>query len=155
MVLQALPQPVPVPERPAVLTLEDDELIDAHGDMLHGGRISADVRRQLGYLGTWRLAVWTAEARNATMLTSVIDAAHILVNAPDAACVRLEQHARDHFGVEPRGFQGGTWFDLHDWCKEQVRQYGILPIWLRTMRKPRAGVPQSKPAGQQQEQMTW
>lgn len=142
--------PVPVPERPVVITLTDDELIDAYNDREGGSRISADVKRQLAYLGKWREAVWIAESRNGTALTSVVDASRIL---NDSERARLEQHARDHFGVEPRNFPGGTWFDLGAWCTEQVRQWGILPGWLRTMRKPRTGVPVTRPAGQQQEQL--
>ena len=139
--------PVTVPGKPEALTLQDSELIEAHRDHASGRRVTADAKRQLEYLSTWRAAVWRAEMRNGMRLTSMIDAQRIFARDGGSdedrqAAALLAQHVYERFGVRVEEAPSGlVWSALRVWCCERTRALGILPEHLRVMKAPKGGYP--------------
>lgn len=135
-------KPQPYPARPTALAMSDDELIDAYRDLEAGDKVGVDKRRQLSYLASWRMAVWTAEAATARSMLQVADSALILEAAEDENALGLWMHLEEVFLVRraevPKGLR---WHELRDWCLQRAKAYGVLPVHLRIMSRPRGGLP--------------
>lgn len=167
--------PLDIPGRPELLTLEDHELIERYRDLQSGVRVTADVRRQLEFLGTWRVRVWALESKNAFRITSLLDSAMVfrreaaMIEAdhepPDPElidhAVALERHTREAFAIDiATAPNTGSFFDMRDWAQQAAKRFDRCPIWLRTMQMPRNGVPFHKPHGERDqgpktESFTW
>ena len=159
------------PGRPAVVTMNDDELLDAYAALRRGDKVSGDKMRQLSYFATWRAAAWDSEARSGFALCRLLDAARVLgdrvlvtiEDAPEGAseeklqavaaararivedvdlAATLWMHVREQWGVVPEEVPAeGTWFDLRDWCLQRMKRFDLMPTYLRTTRRPRGGIP--------------
>ena len=140
-----------MPARPAMLTMEDHEIIDAARAEMAGLKLSADKRRQLSYFGQWRDAVWAIEEVAGMKLLGPVDSAIVFDDAAlhDEADVLFsfaeEQFPRFSRANVPRSCR--YWSTLRDWCRSAARDYQLLPGYLRTMRRPKGGVPFHRPQG--------
>ncbi len=135
------------PQRPAVLTYDDGQIVDAWKSKERGDRIGKEVKAQLEYFGAWRTAVFNVEgfgASNLQLLMSVL--------------VRLE-HADDWEQVERVRAFVKQWYrfvppapmttDLR-WQARAAERFSenrrLLPIWLREMTRPPPGYSTREPA---------
>jgi len=137
------------PERPAVMVLDDHELLDAYRAWEAGVNLGADKRRALGYFGAWREGVWRAEGIARMHLLALVHAAQVLARAdlPDEADV-VWSFTEDQYGVARSRVPELDWIDMRDWCASVVRDYTVLPRYLRSMTPPTGGVPFHKPPAQ-------
>jgi hypothetical protein len=147
--------PPPYPERPEVLTLDDHELLDAHCLGESGSNLTADKRRALSYFGAWRAAVWASEDDRGMKLLTLVDSAQTF----EAQNYEIEADILFGFAEEHYpGFRRSdapsdlVWCDLREWCRAKMRNYSLLPGYMRTMVQPRGGVPFHRPQGERSEQ---
>ena len=134
--------PPQFPGRPNVLVLDDQELLDSHAADQRGEKISGDKRRQLTYLGDWRVAIWDVEARAAKRLLALVDAYQEFARQD---CVEEAETLRlvlsEEWGVDAREAPADlAWWQLRDWASERAKRFDLLPIHLRCMRAPRGGL---------------
>jgi hypothetical protein len=139
------------PTRPAMIALDDHELLDAYQSYSAGVKLQADKRRALSYFGTWRVSVWSAESVAARRLLSLVDAAsvfadHELLDEMDALLTFAEENYPG-FQRNEVPAKGEPWYVLRDWCQQVAKDYALLPEYLRTMREPKGGVPFHRPQG--------
>ncbi len=142
------------PERPAMLQLDDHELLDAYHAYQAGVKLTADKRRALSYFAAWRTAVWDIEVRAGMGLVSLADAALIFErqNLGDEADLLFSFAEEEHPGFRrAECLRGVAWWQLRDWCMVKGRNLSLLPGYMRTMRRPKGGVPFHKPQGQRDE----
>lgn len=140
----------PFPERPAAIQLDDHELIDAHRAHESGHKITADKRRALSYMGTWRVAVWAVESEAGKHLATLVDAALVFEGQDfEIEADTLFGFAEDQYAgfVRAEAPRGAVWSVLRDWCCARTRNFSLLPQYMRTMQAPKGGVPFHRPQG--------
>jgi hypothetical protein len=168
-VLQSLDdyRPPPFPDRPAVIALDDHELLDAYHQAEHGVKVGADKQRALSYFGKWRLAVWSAEAVAGGRLAILVESARTFEaqeHHEEADAVWAFAESSYPTFDSQRCPSGMGWIELRDWALIAVRDLQLLPRYMRIMRRPKGGVPFHKPQGEraepeddrlEQEKMPW
>jgi hypothetical protein len=142
------------PDRPEAIALDDHELIEAYRSVDVGVKVSADKRRALAYFGTWRVAIWRAEALAGRSLLAVVDAAltfernDLPHEAEELLAFAEEQFPRFRATELPRN---RAWWELSAWCQQVAKDYNLLPVYMRMMKEPRSGVPFHKAQGERGE----
>lgn len=141
------------PSRPAVLTWDDGQIVNAYKDW-ENGKTKKDDRTQLGFFGAWKGAVLRVESDNAGKLVVLLRVACFLEHAERWEDLeKLQEFVRDWYHLPlPRQAipQNATW---HEKIAERYSQNrGLLPVWLREMVRPppgyeTAGAPEKKEKG--------
>jgi hypothetical protein len=129
------------PARPAVLTWDDGQIVDAHRKNEHGGKLTKDERAQLSFFGSWRGAIFKMEADNAGKIQVLLRVANFLEHAERWEDLeQLQQFARDWYHLPlPRSDipQNPTW--QVKICERYSQNRALLPVWLRGMTRPPPG----------------
>lgn len=142
------------PSRPAVLTWDDGQIVDAHRKNEHGVKLTKEERAQLSFFGTWRGAIFKQESDNAGRLQVLLRVANYLEYAERWEDLdQLQQFVRDWYHLPlPRSDipQNPTW--QQKTCERYTQNRALLPVWLRSMTRPppgyeTAGAREDKPKG--------
>ncbi len=129
------------PGRPAVLTWDDGQIVDAHRKNEHGAKLTKEERAQLGFFGSWRGAIFKQESDNAGKLQVLLRVANYLEYAERwDELDQLQQFVRDWYHLPlPRSDmpQNPTW--QAKLCERYSQNRALLPVWLRGMTRPPPG----------------
>jgi len=129
------------PSRPAVLTLDDGQIVTAYHDRELGKKQSKEVKDQLGFFGTWRGAILRIEAEGSGKLQVLLRVANYLEFADRYEDLeQLVQFVRDWYHLPlPRADipQNPRW--QAKICDRYCQNRNLLPTWLREMTRPPPG----------------
>jgi hypothetical protein len=128
------------PQRPAVLTWDDGQIVMAHRKQERGDKLKKDEREQLSFFGAWRGAIYKQEADNAGKLKVLLRLHCYLESSERFEDLRqLREFVRDwyHMPLPEVVPQSMRWQDAA--CDRYCQNRHLLPVWLRGMTRPPAG----------------
>ena len=134
-------KPGPWPERPAVLTWDDGQIVDGYRSWERGDKLKKEERSQLDYFGSWRGALLKVEEAAAGKLQVLLRVATVLEYLERWEDLeQLRELVRDWYNLPLPGSginQNPNW--QAKICERYSQNRTLLPVWLRGMHRPPAG----------------
>ncbi len=148
-------RPKTYPERPEVLTYDDNQLYEAYQSEQHG-KVSKAAGEQLRYFASWRSAVWRIEAHSEGNLIALASAIHNLeLGGEHSSEIRiLRAFVRDHYRCALPDPVPGVRSWIERWAGRFAQNRRVLPLHMRTMSRPPIGEGGRK-SGEQQQYMDY
>lgn len=148
-------RPRTYPERPEMLTYDDNQLYEAYQNH-ESGKVAKAAAEQLRYFAAWRSAVWKVEGYSEGNLIALAKAVHNLeLNGEHYDEVkRLRDFIRQHYRCSLPDPVPGLHSAVERWAVRFAQNRRALPLHLRTMAKPPIGLGGRK-SGETQQYMTY
>ncbi len=134
-------KPRQFPERPELLTYDDNQLVESYNRWQFAPQLGKGEREQLHYLATWTKAIYHVEGHNAGLLMSLAHALHQLELSGEhySEAKGLRSFLREFHGVALPDPVPASRVWAERWASHSALNRRMFPMHLRRMTKPPVG----------------
>lgn len=134
-------RPAEFPDRPATLTLTNDEIVDGLKARRRGANVSAETQAQLVMFGAWRAAVWRTELGNSGRLLVLLGVLDRLAS-DEKSDVEVLHRVEEFVSEWYNGLRVTYPIPYGQWRQRTAERYAenraLLPLGLRLGEKEKA-----------------